>query len=148
MNYVSKRSPNQFFFCSRLLPKGMVRPKASARNMSVAVAFGNMIVFRSGENDLAPHRNAHIPCHGPGSIYALFTACFPQMSRDSDGTHPPTNRTGVSMVEFNKALKSSGLRSVWHFATLFLEDNTSRTDLSESNIDQMSMKRQEAQGAR
>ena len=77
--------------------------------MSIAAAFGNMIVVRFGEKDLVLYENAHIPCHGPRSIHALFAACFPQLSRDSDGKHP-TNRCGVTVVEFNKALKSSGLR--------------------------------------
>ena len=83
----------------------MVRPRASTRNLSIAVAFGQIFVVR------APSKAQHIPipCHGPRSLYALFAACFPHLSRGTQDKQPK-NRCGVTMVEFNKALHSTGFR--------------------------------------
>ena len=87
----------------------MVRPRASDRNLSIAVAFGSMVVIRAGKKDLSITPYNTIPCNGPRSIYALFAACFPHLSREARDKQPK-NRSGVSMVELNKALHSIGLR--------------------------------------
>ena len=84
----------------------MVRPKASERNLSIAVAFAKMFEIGAGSND---HHDDQIPCLGPKSLYALFAACYPSLSREAPDKQPK-NRFGVSIVEFNKSLHSAGLR--------------------------------------
>ena len=89
----------------------MVRPRASDRNLSMAVAFGKMIIIKVAPNDFMLNVNAPIPCHGPKSLHALFASCCPHLSREAQNKHP-SNRCGVTMVEFNKALHSAGYRQV------------------------------------
>ena len=105
VNY-SRRTP--FFFRSKLV---MVRPRASDTNLSIAVAFGQLFVVRAEHKDLKLSQNSSIPCHGPRSLYALFAACYPNLSRGAQDKQPK-NRFGVTMVEFNKALNSSGFQLV------------------------------------
>jgi hypothetical protein len=87
----------------------MVRPRASDRNLNAATAFGSMMVVRVGPKDLLMSTATPIPCNGPRSIYALFSACLPHISRDAREKQPK-NRSGVTMVELNKALHNAGLR--------------------------------------
>ena len=113
----------------------MVRPKASSRNLSIAEAFGKLFVITADSTDHNTVQNIPVPCLGPKSLYSLFAACLPHLSREARAQQPK-NRSGVTMVEFNKALNSAGLRQAdvncrdsflkpYHF---FLDRSTRRQD--------------------
>ena len=100
----------------------MVRPRASGRNLSIAAEFGSMVVVRINSKELSMAHNTPIPCNGPRSLFALFAACFPHLSREP-GDEPPKNRSGVSMVEMNKALRSTGFRYVCSLLSLLFANS-------------------------
>ena len=81
----------------------MGRPKASDRSKHISCSFANSVTYtRIDERD--GHR---IECKGPNSIFSLLSTCLPELVRESRDLHP-VNRTGVSEVELNKFLTSSG----------------------------------------
>ena len=83
----------------------MGRPKVSEGNMRLALAFSDILIRR----DKADASNSHVDRKGPHSLFAAFCACFPELTRNSCDKHPK-NRQGLSMIELNKALKSTGMR--------------------------------------
>ena len=88
----------------------MVRPKASEVNLRIALSFVDMLIVREkvGAADTNASRVAR---KGPRSPFAAFRACFPDLARNSQDRYPK-NRQAVSNVELNKAMKSTGLRSI------------------------------------
>ena len=88
----------------------MVRPKVSEANLQVALAFADVLVSREmrSKSDLLGYR---VICKGVCSLFAAFRACFPELTRETRDKHPK-NRNGISIIELNKALKLSGLRTL------------------------------------
>ena len=87
----------------------MVRPRATEKNLTIALAFANMVTVQSKpgvrSNQLLVARK------GRQSIFAVFAACLPDLVRESHEKRPK-NRHGVALIEFNKALQSAGFKSV------------------------------------
>jgi hypothetical protein len=81
----------------------MGRPKACERSKRIACLFANAVSC----NRIDERDGNRIDCKGPHSIFSLLATCLPEMVRDSKDMHP-ANRTGVSEVELNKFLTSSG----------------------------------------
>ena len=87
----------------------MVRPKASKTNLVAAVTFADILIVR----EQAYRSNTsfdRVYCKGSGSLYHAFHALLPELTRGSLDKNPE-NRQGVSMIELNKALKITGLKS-------------------------------------
>ena len=83
----------------------MVRPKASKHNLSIALAFSKaIIVDDKHEKSSVVDRHIFVSCSGRRAIYTAFSACFPELSRDSSDKQPE-NRRGVSCIELSKAMK-------------------------------------------
>jgi hypothetical protein len=89
----------------------MVRPRASDRNLTVAVAFGKMVTCELEDDFRTEGSGALVLCNGRFNIHSVFSLCLPTCSRDSLAKHPQS-RFGVSSIELNKALKQTGLRFV------------------------------------
>ncbi len=87
----------------------MGRPKASDPNLRAAMAFAEVVISRE-QFQMSNARDVRIHRRGPSSIFAVFRACLPELARDSREKFP-SNRDGVSMVEFNKSMKNAGFRS-------------------------------------
>jgi hypothetical protein len=81
----------------------MGRPKACERSKRIACLFANAVSC----NRVDDRDGNRIDCKGPQSIFTLLATCLPELVRDSKDMHP-ANRTGVSEVELNKFLTSSG----------------------------------------
>ena len=81
----------------------MGRPKACERSKRIACLFANAVSC----NRVDDRDGNRIDCKGPQSIFSLLATCLPELVRDSKDLHP-ANRTGVSEVELNKFLTSSG----------------------------------------
>jgi hypothetical protein len=88
----------------------MVRPKASHRNLAIAVAFSKILtVDMQGQKNSA--RPTWVFCQGERSLHAAFASTLPKLSRDGLEKRP-SNRRGVSVIEMNKALSSIGIQVV------------------------------------
>ena len=88
---------------------GMVRPKASETNLVAAVTFADILIVRE-QTYRSNTSFDRVFCKGSGSLYHAFHALLPELTRDSLDKNPE-NRQGVSMIELNKALKMTGLKS-------------------------------------
>ena len=88
----------------------MVRPRASDRNLDIAIAFSKILTV-----DLKGQRNSArltwVFCQGERSLHAAFASMLPNLSRDVLERRP-SNRRGVSVIEMNKALISIGVQVV------------------------------------
>jgi hypothetical protein len=91
-------------------PPGMVRPRASEANLRAALSFADILIARKTMGDAIP-KASRVPLKGPRSIYAAFRECFPELVRNSRDRFPK-NRQAVSMIELNKMLFRSGLKSL------------------------------------
>ena len=80
-----------------------MRPRGSKRNRAIAIAFANATMVPVDAK--YPHP---VPCSGPKSLFSLMSTCLPSVTRDEK----PLNKSGVSLVELNKALCSSGYQLV------------------------------------
>ena len=89
----------------------MVRPRASDRNLAIAVAFGKMVTCELEDGFGTEGSGASVLCNGRFNIHCVFFLCLPTCSRDSLAKRPQS-RFGVSSIELNKALKQTGLRLV------------------------------------
>ena len=78
----------------------MVRPKASSRNLSIAEAFGKLFVITADSTDHNTVQNIPVPCLGPKSLYSLFAACLPHLSREAR-TQQPKNPSRVRTATLN-----------------------------------------------
>jgi hypothetical protein len=88
----------------------MVRPKGSQDNIRAALAFAEIITVRGEQTNRLNNHNLLVPFKGPGSIFAVFCECLPELVRVSGGNHAE-NRSGLSSVELNKSLPTIGLRT-------------------------------------
>jgi hypothetical protein len=97
----------------------MVRPRASERNLQIALEFSKMLISRTLNRELV--RETQIHCRGPRSLHSVFSVCLPQLTRDI-GAMRPKNRAGVTLVELNKALNGVGLRCLFclHFIAIIV----------------------------
>ena len=86
----------------------MVRPKASEANLQAAVSFVDLLIVRE-LSDGSSLGMARVHRKGSHSLFAAFRAFVPELVRRSRDKNPE-NRQGVSIIELNKALKSSGLK--------------------------------------
>ena len=89
----------------------MVRPKASDTNLRAAMAFVEVVIHREQPGKSTGRREVRVQRRGPCSIYAIIRACLPELTRDSREKFP-RNRDGVTQIEFNKAMKSAGFKSI------------------------------------
>lgn len=81
----------------------MVRPRASERNLSIATAFGTIVVFQENSKSWRDEMLA-VTCNGQRSIFAALCECLPELARDSSDKKPK-NRQGVTEIELNKSLQ-------------------------------------------
>ena len=88
----------------------MVRPRASDRNLKIAVAFGRIVVMRY-DAGVPCDGVSPVSCSGGRSIFPAFATCFPDLARDARDKRPK-NRQAVAAIELNKGLQLDGLRSV------------------------------------
>jgi hypothetical protein len=86
----------------------MVRPKGSKENIRAALAFAEISLIRGEQPNQPTH--SLVPFKGPGSIFAIFCECLPELARIPGENHSE-NRRGVSSVELNKSLPIIGLRT-------------------------------------
>jgi hypothetical protein len=77
-----------------------MRPKGSDRNKQIAVLFSDIV-------SLNVMCDGDIPCIGPRSLFSIFSLCFPSCTRDGKDVNPE-HRDGISMIEMNKSLMSTG----------------------------------------
>ena len=84
----------------------MVRPRVSEHNLSIALSFSRVLMFDiTAENAKSSSlMNGEIASKGKRSVFATFTAYFPDLVRNSQ-ERKPENRQGVSCIELNKAIK-------------------------------------------
>lgn len=83
----------------------MVRPRASDRNMTIAIRFAKMLTSFKEKADL---QDTPVPLIGLGSIHHFLSLALPAIARDKREISPK-NRAGVTAVELNKALKVTGM---------------------------------------
>ena len=87
----------------------MVRPRASERNIQVAMAFADIMTEKmmspGGSGDVMVSRK------GSRSLFQAFCVSVPELVRDAHDKRPK-NRQAVSQMEMNKALAASGLKSI------------------------------------
>jgi hypothetical protein len=91
----------------------MVRPRASEQNIKIALAFADIVMVETNAGAINHGPTLLVARKGLQSVYVAFAACLPQLARDSVEKRP-RNRHGVTVIELNKALHASGLRSVRH----------------------------------
>jgi hypothetical protein len=89
---------------------GMVRPKASRENIRIAIEFADIVTFHARSETLENERTAMVARKGRYSIFAAFSTCLPELAREAHEKHP-RNRSGVALVELNKALVMAGLHA-------------------------------------
>jgi hypothetical protein len=81
-----------------------MRAKGSDRNKQIAASFVDCVVRHN-----CNHESNFICCHGSRSLFAIFSKCFPEISRKCKKSEPE-NTHGVSMVELNKILVKAGYK--------------------------------------
>jgi hypothetical protein len=84
----------------------MVRPRASDRNLDLAVNFAKTVTAEC-KYQCDEEESSWALCEGDRSIYAAFAALLPDVARDAS-MQRPTNRRGVTIIEFNKILRAIG----------------------------------------
>jgi hypothetical protein len=89
----------------------MVRPRASNCNLEIAIAFSKVLAVEA-EGGINFDRLTWVFCQGERSLYAAFAAGLPELARLGDFSPHPFNRRGVTVVELNKALHSSGMHDI------------------------------------
>lgn len=89
----------------------MVRPRASENNVRIALAFADIVTMQTKPGLSNDNSTVLVARKGRQSIFAAFSACLPDLARDSREKRPK-NRHGVALMELNKALQSMGLKSV------------------------------------
>jgi hypothetical protein len=88
----------------------MVRPRASDRNLEIALALSKALTVQFNGKE-SQDRLRWVYCQGDRSLHAAFASLLPNLARDVSEKHP-VNRHGVSAIELNKALHWSGMESV------------------------------------
>jgi hypothetical protein len=86
----------------------MVRPRASDRNLSIATRFAKMLISFKDRQDPG---ETPVPLTGSGSIHQILAMVLPVVARDNRDSCPQ-NRSGVTAVELNKALKGIGMNPI------------------------------------
>ena len=89
----------------------MVRPRASDANLRAALVFSDVVTVAAEPGISSDGAKLTVTRQGRQSIFAAFSACFPNLARDSKEKRPE-NRLGVAAIELNKALKAQGLRPI------------------------------------
>ncbi len=83
----------------------MVRPRASQQNLNIALAFSTTVVVQMEPLEVQKGENVvHVACNGQRAVFAAFSACFPDLVRDSRDKRPQ-NRQGVAAIELNKSMQ-------------------------------------------
>ncbi len=89
----------------------MVRPRASAANIRIALAFADIVTVQTRPGGSDEPGTVMVARKGRQSIFAAFSGVLSGLARDSREKRPK-NRHGVALMELNKALQAAGLRSV------------------------------------
>ena len=106
---VQKNTASHFNPTASLHNPGMVRPRASKRNLQVAILFADIVVIQAEHGYAGFTAATLVERKGGRSIFAAFAECFPELARFSHEERPK-NRSGVTSVELNKALQTNGLK--------------------------------------
>ena len=101
----------QFETISSRTGTAMVRPRASDANIRIALVFADIVTVQTRPGTPSDSSTVLVARKGRQSIFAAFSACLPDLARDSREKRPK-NRQGVALMEINKALQTAGLKSV------------------------------------
>jgi hypothetical protein len=88
----------------------MVRPKASERNKTIAAYFADTLTVEISFTFQKKITQRAVSCRGRGSIFDALSSCLPNIVREGS-CQIVQNREGITEIELNKVLVSSGFTS-------------------------------------